>query len=84
MKSDMDLYKELRGVECHCGKRKHSMQTFCGKCYHSLPHGMRQRLYDRIGSGYAEAHANAIAFLDERAGRLPAAVEAIKQSIDRA
>jgi hypothetical protein len=58
------LVNELEGEKCRCGKKKHSMQTFCGRCYHSLPPKMRQALYNRVGMGYEEAYAAACDYFD--------------------
>lgn len=59
----MDLVRELRGNKCRCGEGKPSGKTFCYNCYHSLPDELKKRLYKRIGQGYEEAHAEAVAIL---------------------
>jgi hypothetical protein len=55
-----DLFKELMGTVCICGRRKRTKETFCGSCYRSLPRPMQLALYRRMGSGYEEAYAAAV------------------------
>jgi len=62
-----ELLEELRGETCRCGKKKVSMQTLCRKDYMSLPPGMRQALYRRVGAGYEEAYEAACEYLDDKA-----------------
>jgi len=64
--TNLDLIRELRGNVCRCGKPKQPKQTFCRKCYFSLPEEKRQALYSRVGEGYAEAYEDAICELDAR------------------
>lgn len=59
--TNLELIQELRGTVCRCGKRKPTKMTFCSTCYHSLPAPKRAALYSRIGEGYAEAYAAAVA-----------------------
>jgi hypothetical protein len=54
---------DLASRICACGCRKTHHHTFCGPDYHRLPVGMCQALYDRVGEGYEQAYANALAFL---------------------
>lgn len=61
----VDLVNELEGTVCPCGGPKASRNTFCRTCYFTLPYDMRQALYRRIGEGYQEAYAAAIAHLKE-------------------
>lgn len=66
------LIKELKGKDCKCGAMKKEMQTFCKRCYFSLPPKMRDRLYDRIDEGYEAAYAAACEFLFEEKERVKA------------
>ncbi len=59
-----ELIDELNGTLCQCGAGKAAKQTFCRKCYFSLPKLMRQALYRRIGNGYEAAYAAAIANME--------------------
>jgi len=61
------LLRELRGVWCRCGTKKITRNTFCNKCYWSLPEPMRRALYRHIGEGYEEAYAAAAELLDQAA-----------------
>lgn len=54
---------ELRGVTCRCGAPKITMQTFCRRCYYSLPRQNQRALYQRVGEGYEAAYLQAIEFL---------------------
>jgi predicted amidophosphoribosyltransferase len=55
-----DLLRDLMGTTCSaCGAAKQVRQSFCKRCYRSLPHPMRQALYRRMGAGYEEAFAAA-------------------------
>jgi len=58
-----DLVAELKATSCRCGDKKASMQIFCTGCYWKLPAVERVSLYLRIGEGYEEAHAKAVAHL---------------------
>lgn len=58
------LLKELLGTVCRCGKPKQERNTFCYSDYMKLPPAMRKALYSRMGSGYEEAYAAAVRFLD--------------------
>ena len=57
------LTRELIGTACRCGNLKQPKQTFCRKCYYSLPEEMRRALYQRMGEGYEEAYFRACARL---------------------
>lgn len=59
-----ELIAELKGTVCRCGKAKRSMQTFCQRCYFSLPKELQRRLYDRIGEGYEQAYQDAADIFD--------------------
>ena len=65
-----DLVRELVGTACRCGKKKSARQTFCRACYFSLPKAMQQALYNRIGHGYEQAYAAAVAYFDKSKGDL--------------
>ena len=59
------LFESLRRTKCPCcGGVKKPMQTFCSRDYYRLPPVLRQALYSRIGSGYAEAVVEALNFLE--------------------
>lgn len=62
---EIKLVRELQSKDCRCGAMKKEMQTFCKRCYFSLPPKMRDRLYDRLGEGYEQAYAAAVKFLFE-------------------
>lgn len=57
------LYDELLGTKCRCGRVKIARQSFCGRCYKSLPAAMQRAMYRLIGNGYEEAYAKAVEFL---------------------
>lgn len=59
----LKLLRELAGTVCRCGAKKKSRQTFCGRCYHSLPRSVALALYRRVGDGYEEAYAKALKHL---------------------
>lgn len=53
---DRTFYIEmLKSDECLCGKAKKPKNTFCYKCYKSLPAKMQKDLYRMMGDGYEEA-----------------------------
>jgi hypothetical protein len=54
-----NLARELIGTTCCCGQPKATKQTFCPKCYYSLPQAMQRALYRRMGEGYEEAYFRA-------------------------
>jgi hypothetical protein len=58
-----DLVAELKAPICRCGNKKANVKTFCTDCYWKLPPLMRMALYQRIGEGYEEARAKAVAYL---------------------
>jgi hypothetical protein len=60
------LLIELIGKKCRCGAAKGKGKTFCQRCYFSLPQNLREALYRRIGEGYEEAYAQAVAVLDTK------------------
>lgn len=49
----------LLSIDCECGRKKKTRQSFCSKCYFSLPRQLQAALYQRVGEGYEEAHAQA-------------------------
>lgn len=64
-----DLITSLQGKTCPaCAQAKRRGETFCGRCYRTLPAPRRNALYQRIGEGYEEAisaalrHLNALKF----------------------
>lgn len=62
--TDLELVKELVRKTCRCGAAKKAHQTFCLRCYQSLPGMMQRALYARLGKGYREAYHQAAEFLD--------------------
>lgn len=54
---------ELAGIVCRCGRPKQERQTFCRKCYYSLPRPQQRALYQRVGEGYEAAYVKAVEFL---------------------
>ena len=65
----ISLVNELAGTKCRCGRGKVERQTFCIRCYRSLPKEMQRSLYRRLGFGYEEAYSAATAFLAESDAR---------------
>jgi hypothetical protein len=62
------LVISLAAKECPgCDKPKRVAHSFCLKCFLKLPRPMRNALYNRIGCGYEEAHADAMQHL----GKVP-------------
>lgn len=58
------LVEELRGERCEgCGGTKHAGRSFCYACYKKPPKHLRVLLYQRLGDGYEEAHADAMNLL---------------------
>lgn len=55
--------QELQGEVCVCAGRKKSGESFCRRCYFTLPGRMRQALYRAFSSGYVEAYDEAKEFL---------------------
>jgi DnaJ-class molecular chaperone len=65
--SASDLRESLFSEECPCCKgQKVSAQTFCKRCYFTLPTAKRQALSRLIGEGYEKAFHDALGFLIER------------------
>jgi hypothetical protein len=64
MTSTHDLIRELAGTDCRCGRAKAPHQTFCRRCYFSLPKQLQRNLYRRVGEGYEEAYTEAAEMLD--------------------
>lgn len=57
-------WRELRERVCAgCGGKKLPGRSFCGACYHQLPHDLQRHLYYRLGDGYEEAYDEAREFL---------------------
>jgi hypothetical protein len=57
-------YIELMSNECACGYPKKRKQSFCYKCFKSLPEEMQKALYRLIGNGYEPAYDEALAYLE--------------------
>jgi len=66
--TDLELLKELAGEKCWCSAWKRRGYALCGPCFHRLTHILQIGLRERLGRGYREARAAAIAFLVENAG----------------
>ncbi len=62
-----DILRELAGIHCRCGANKQPRNTFCQRCFYTLPKEKRNDLYKRIGAGYEEAYEAACEFLNARA-----------------
>jgi len=45
--------EELDGKTCYCGAEKKAGQSFCSRCYFSLPKETQRALYRHISEGYA-------------------------------
>lgn len=63
-KTTRELLAELAGTTCQCGNVKAKRQTFCRSCYFGLSPKLRNALYNRIGEGYEQAYAKAVAVLN--------------------
>jgi hypothetical protein len=57
---------------CVCGAAKPRRNSFCRKCYFSLPAGLRNRLYRTVKDGYATYYDEAKDFLKYETGRIGA------------
>ena len=57
------LIVELKSAVCRCGKKKASMNSFCYRCFTSLPRQLRTDLYKRVGQGYEESYEKAVEIL---------------------
>jgi len=63
--TDIKFYiDELKSDKCQCGAPKLSMQSFCRRCFKSLPAQMRRDLYLVVGGGYQEAYDAALHYLN--------------------
>lgn len=60
------ILRELPKIECFCGAKKVSGQTFCHRHYKSLPLQMRSNLYHGFGDGYEEAYTDAREWLAQQ------------------
>jgi len=67
----LEALEALRAAKCDCGRAKRSGQSFCSRCYYSLPESTRKDLYLGWGGGYEEAWDEARDFLrqERRVGR---------------
>ena len=59
------LLEELKSEECQCGNPKKSGNSFCYRCYSSLPSHLQRSLYRNFGNGYEEAYEESIQHLKE-------------------
>lgn len=65
--NEAELIASLASTTCPaCNRTKRTMNTFCYEDYNSLPYGLKQSLYRRVGHGYAEAFENAMECLDQK------------------
>jgi ribosomal protein L40E len=64
--------RELDLEVCVCGAAKPRRNSFCRKCYFSLPAGLRNRLYRTVKDGYATYYDEAKDFLKYETGRIGA------------
>lgn len=62
----LKMIQELKGQVCRCGADKNAGNTFCLKCYYSLPKPLRAALYQRVGEGYEQAYEEAVAYMLSR------------------
>ncbi len=70
------LVASLRSDFCPiCQGHKQPSQTMCRRDYHRLPAATKRALYDRVGEGYEEAVAQAMAVLKTTAFHLPPTIE---------
>ncbi len=59
-----ETWREFVGEICGgCHKRKVRGQSFCKDCYFRLPRELRQKLWQRFGGGYEEAHTESLEWL---------------------
>jgi hypothetical protein len=66
--SDHALVRSLRSHVCPaCKGAKRAWITLCPACYRSIPYGLRQALYNKLGHGYREAIQAAFACLKKTA-----------------
>lgn len=66
------LIDSLYSTTClACGERKRAEQTFCFRCYGTLPRPMGIALYHRVGKGYEPAVLRALNFLQVEKIHLP-------------
>jgi hypothetical protein len=68
----VELVRDLRGTLCACGRGKQTGNSFCYRCYGSLPKDMQRALYRLVGDGYEAAYAAALQFL-RQCGRVKGA-----------
>ena len=58
--------REFESKQCAvCGQRKRKRQSFCARCYFSLPKNMQQDLWNPFGGGYEEAYSAAKDWINE-------------------
>ena len=50
-----EMLGSLKGYKCVCKANKETMQSFCKKCYYSIPEKIRKKLYRGFGNGYEDA-----------------------------
>lgn len=59
--------RDLAGLKCAaCNGRKKAQESFCKRCYFSLPGPMRTLLYKTMLEGYATYYKNALDWLAQR------------------
>jgi hypothetical protein len=62
----------LHSLKCRCGTYKEKGASFCGPCYHTLPHALRTGLRNHQGAAYEAAYERACRVLDTVFGGPPA------------
>ena len=55
--------RQLKSLDCPCGRKKQSGRSFCYKCYLKLPDNMRRDMFNPIGRGYEAAYDTACKYL---------------------
>lgn len=53
----------LKGIDCHCGRRKNKGKPFCYFCYQQLPAAIKDGLGKRMFDGFQLALDQADKFL---------------------
>lgn len=57
----------LESKSCEgCGREKVRGQSFCSKCYYSLPMNNRKALYQRFGRGYEESYEKSLELIKSK------------------
>ncbi|QNI34500.1 hypothetical protein H7849_11755 [Alloacidobacterium dinghuense] len=62
---ETEAWDQLFSTQCECGSTKVKKQSFCRRCYFSLPRELQQALYRSFSEGYVEAWSEARDYLKE-------------------